>query len=175
MKAKCRTRLIMWLLLAAGSITVGILADFILKTGAFPLWLRLAGMAGMVLVHFPLKRTGRLLKRLGESWEWGSTNRLVTTDIYRCLRHPHHVGVGIFMTCLGLLIGHMWSFLVISVVQWVWVVLFLYLVEERELAEKFGEEYRAYRRRVPMIFANPVCVLKVLRQPIVLPEQRSEQ
>lgn len=171
MKSKCRMRLILWLLLAGGSVAAGVLLDFFLKTGAFPIWLRLLGLGGMVLAHFPLKRTGRLLKKLGDSREWGSTNRLVTTDIYRCLRHPHHVGVGIFMTCLGLLIGHLWSFLIVTVAQWVWVILFLYLVEERELAEKFGEEYEAYRRRVPMVFANPMCVLKVLLGPIDLSQR----
>jgi protein-S-isoprenylcysteine O-methyltransferase Ste14 len=170
MKPKCRNRLVLWLVLAASSICAGAVADFTLRTGAFPVWLRLLGLAGMVLVYFPLKRTARLLKRLGESEDWGCTTRLVTTDIYRCMRHPHHAGVGMFMTCMGLLIGHWWSLLVITAVQWTWVMGFLYLVEERELAEKFGEEYRAYSRRVPMLFANPVCVLRVLLEPLELPK-----
>ena len=166
--SKCRVRLILWLGLALASVVGGVVTDFVLGTGAFPLWLRLLGLAGMVLVRFPLKRTGRLLRHLGGPEEWGCTTKLVTTDIYGCLRHPHHVGVGVFMTCLGLLVGHWWSFFIITAVQWTWVVGFLYLVEERELMQKFGEEYEAYRRRVPMLFANPVCVLRVLSRPLDL-------
>jgi len=36
------------------------------------------------------------------------------------------------------------------------------LVEERELVENFGEEYIAYRQRVPMLLADLRCVLTVL-------------
>jgi protein-S-isoprenylcysteine O-methyltransferase Ste14 len=164
--SKCRVRLILWLILAGISIVGGIITDLILKTRSFSLFLRFLGLVGMLLAHFPLKRTGRLLKLRGESEEWGCTNRLVITDIYQCLRHPHHMGVGIFMTSLGLLIGHLWSFLFITVTQWAWVIAFLFLVEERELVEKFGEQYGAYRKRVPMLFANPVCVFRVLSKPI---------
>jgi hypothetical protein len=39
-------------------------------------------------------------------------------------------------------------------------------VEERELLEKFGEEYEAYRRQAPMLFPNPLCALRVLSKPI---------
>ena len=106
---------------------------------------------------------------MGEPEKWGCTTRLVTTDIYRCVRHPHHVGVGVFMTSLGLLIGHPWSFLFISITQWAWVLAFLFLVEEKELLEKFGEEYEAYRRQVPMLFANPICTIRVLSRPIDTP------
>jgi len=169
--SKCRVRLLLWLVLAVASIGCGVGMDFALRTGAFPIWLRLLGLVGIVLVHFPLKRTGRLLKRLGGPAEWGRTTKLVTTDIYRCLRHPHHVGVGVFMTCLGLLIGHWWSFLIITAAQWSWVIGFLYLVEERELAQKFGKKYEAYRRQVPMLFANPMCVLRVLSEPLDLPKR----
>jgi len=116
----------------------------------------------MLLAHFPLKRTGRLLRRMGGAEEWGCTTKLVTTDIYQCVRHPHHVGVGVFMTSLGLLIGYWWSFLFITVTQWTWVIAFLCLVEERELVENFGEEYIAYRQRVPMLLADLRCVLTVL-------------
>jgi protein-S-isoprenylcysteine O-methyltransferase Ste14 len=93
---------------------------------------------------------------------------LVTTDLYRCVRHPHHLGVGIFMTSLGLFIGYPGSFLIISVIQWLWILGFLFLVEERELVEKFGAEYKAYRQRVPMLFPKPLCVLRVLARPVNL-------
>ncbi|MBN1254903.1 MAG: isoprenylcysteine carboxylmethyltransferase family protein [Deltaproteobacteria bacterium] len=145
---------------------MGIAIDIALKTESFPLLVRFAGLIGMVLAHFPLKRTGRLLKLLGEQKEWGCTNRLITTDIYKCVRHPHHLGVGIFMTSLGLLIGHWWSFLIIAITQWVWVIAFLFLVEEKELTEKFGEEYKAYRQQVPMLFPKLNCFFSVLNKPI---------
>ena len=157
----CRKRLIMWLILAGICIAVGIATDVILKTESFPIIVRLLGLIGMILTHFALKRTGKLLNSLGEPKEWGCTSRLVTTDIFKCVRHPHHVGIGIFMTSLGLLIGHLWSFLIITVSQWIWVILFLFLVEEKELIEKFGEEYKAYRQKVPMLFPKPICVFRV--------------
>src|SRR3972149_2269063 len=120
------------------------------------------GLAGIVLAHFPLKRTGKLLKLLGEAKEWGCTSRLITKDLYQCVRHPHHLAVGIFMTSLGLLIGHPWSFLIITVIQWSWILGFLFLVEERELVGKFGTEYKAYRQQVPMLIPKPLCALRVL-------------
>ena len=73
------------------------------------------------------------------------------------------------MTSLGLLIGYPWSFLLITITQWTWVIGFLFLVEEKELQEKFGEEYRAYRQQVPMLVPNPLCVLRVLPKPIEIP------
>jgi len=162
----CLKRLIYWLMLTTISVVVGIAIDVVLKTESFPLLVRFVGLMGMIVAHFPLKRTGRLLKLLGEQKEWGCTNRLITTDIYTCVRHPHHLGVGIFMTSLGLLIGHWWSFLIITITQWVWVVAFLFLVEEKELTEKFGEEYKAYRQQVPMLFPKLMCVFRVLTKPI---------
>ena len=156
-------------MLAGLSIAAGIVTDLVLKTESFPALVRLLGLIGMLLAHFPLKRTGRLLNLLGEPKEWGCTNRLVTKDIYECVRHPHHLMVGIFMTSLGLLIGHQWSFLIITISQWVWVIGFLFLVEEKELIEKFGEEYKAYRQKVPMLFPKPICVFRVFTKSIEEP------
>lgn len=166
MMSKCRVRLILWLILAGVSIGGGVLTDVLQRSQPFPLWVRVLGLVGILLAHFPLKRTGRLLRLMGGTEEeWGCTTKLVTTDIYRCVRHPHHVGVGVFMTSLGLLIGYWWSFIFITVTQWLWIIGFLYLVEERELAEKFGEDYKAYRQRVPMLMADPRCLLEVLSKP----------
>jgi protein-S-isoprenylcysteine O-methyltransferase Ste14 len=155
-----------WLILAASTVMGGVVTDSIPRTNAFPVWLRTEGLAGMLLAYFPLKRTGRLLSRMGEPEEWGCTSKLVTTDIYRCLRHPHHTFIGVSMTSLGLAIGHVWSFILIVVPQWIWIFGFLFLIEEKELLKKFGEDYEDYRRRVPMLIGNPVCILEVLSNPI---------
>lgn len=162
----CRVRLILWLILAGATLTGGLVTDLILQTSPFSVWLRIVGLAGMLLAHFPLKRTGRLLSRMGEPEEWGCTSQLVTTDLYRCLRHPHHLFIGVFMTSLGLAIGHIWSFLLIAMPQWLWVFGFLFLVEEKELLEKFGEDYAEYRRKVPMLIGNPTCLFEVLSTPL---------
>jgi protein-S-isoprenylcysteine O-methyltransferase Ste14 len=169
--SKCRIRLIYWLILTGASVAGGIAADIIMQTEPFPLLVRFLGLAGMVLAHFPLKRTGKLLKLMGESTEWGCTNRLVTQDLYQCVRHPHHIGVGIFMASLGLLIGYPWSFLIITIIQWSWVLGFLFLVEEQELVGKFGAEYKAYCQQVPMLIPKPLCVLRVLSKPIDVEHQ----
>lgn len=162
----CRVRLLLWLILVFISIVGGVVTDLVMGTEPFPILVRALGLVGIILTYFPLKRTGRLLKLLGDSEKWGCTNRLVTTDLYRCVRHPHHLSVGIFMTSLGLLIGHMWSFLIITVIQWLWVLGFLFLVEEPELVKKFGMQYKTYRKQAPMLFPKPVCAFRVLTKPL---------
>jgi len=164
--SKCRIRLLWWLAMTGSSIAVGIALDVALDTERFALVVRVVGLAAMLLARVPLQRTGRLLRMEGDPEEWGCTTRLVTHDIYRCVRHPHHVFVGIFMTGLALLIGHPASFLVIAGVQWAWVAAFLLLVEEPELEQKFGDAYLGYRRDVPMIVPRMRCLLAVLRTPI---------
>ena len=161
----CRLRLILWLVLAGITVLGGIVTDLVMHTSPFSLWLRIIGLTGMVLTHFPLKRTGRLLGRMADPEQWGCTNRLVTTDLYRCLRHPHHFFIGVFMTSLGLAIGHIWSFILIAVPQWLWILGFLHLVEEKELLGKFGDEYTSYQQEVPMLIANPLCLFEVLSTP----------
>jgi protein-S-isoprenylcysteine O-methyltransferase Ste14 len=167
--SKCQVRLILWLIFTGIAVVGGVGTDLLLHTNPFAVWLRGIGLAGMLLAHFPLKRTGKLLGRMADPEKWGCTTRLVTTDVYRCLRHPHHFFIGIFMTSLGLAIGHVWSFLLIAGTQWLWILGFLFLVEERELLDKFGEAYAAYRREVPMLLANPACLFRVLSRPVEEP------
>jgi protein-S-isoprenylcysteine O-methyltransferase Ste14 len=161
----CCKRLIMWFAFTGMSVFTGISADLILKTEPFPVLVRFTGLMGMIVMHFPLKRTGKVLARLGNTAGWGCTSRLITTDMYACVRHPHHLGIGVFMIFLGLCIGHIWSLLAISLAQWAWIFLFLFLVEEKELKEKFGEEFNEYCRRVPMLILKPTCIVKVFTRP----------
>jgi protein-S-isoprenylcysteine O-methyltransferase Ste14 len=102
---------------------------------------------GMVLVMAPIvmfPRRGGVAK--GKSFV--NTTRLVDTGIYAVIRHPQYTGgiYAIFVTTL-LWYPH-WLFAVLGVMGTV-LIYFSIKEEDKELIEKFGEEYKAYMKRVP--------------------------
>jgi protein-S-isoprenylcysteine O-methyltransferase Ste14 len=79
---------------------------------------------------------------------WDPTERLVVQGIYRYVRNPMISGVFMVLLGEGMVLGS------VSVVFWflVFVLLnlvYIPLVEERELRERFGDEYEEYQRHVP--------------------------
>jgi protein-S-isoprenylcysteine O-methyltransferase Ste14 len=167
--SKCRKRLIFWISLTIISLGTGLFLDLILMvTKNFPVFIRIIGLVGVIFTHFLLKRTGKLLRLFGECELWGWSTRLIVKNVYKCVRHPHHLGVGMFMTSLGLLIGYPVTFIIITVTQWLWIFLFVIFIEEKECLEKFGNEYREYCKKVPMFLGNPFCIIRELFNPIKL-------
>ena len=76
-------------------------------------------------------------------------NRLVTDGLYALVRHPQYTGL--FIALFGEGIVH-WP-TVFSVALFPVIVLAYYLLarsEERKVEVEFGDEYQAYRKRVPM-------------------------
>lgn len=87
------------------------------------------------------------LRQLVEAEDRGPP-RLVTTGLYRIVRHPLYTGGLLFLwatpvmtsTLLALVVG-VSAYLVVGSV-----------FEERRLLAEFGDEYAAYRRKVPRLF-----------------------
>jgi protein-S-isoprenylcysteine O-methyltransferase Ste14 len=76
-------------------------------------------------------------------------NRLVIDGLYGLVRHPQYTGL--FIALFGEGVVH-WP-TIFSVALFPVIVLAYYLLarsEERKVEEQFGDEYRAYRDRVPM-------------------------
>lgn len=102
---------------------------------------------GMVLVMAPIimfPRRGGVSK--GKSFV--HTTRIVDTGIYSIIRHPQYTGgvYAIFLTTL-LWYPH-WLFAVLGIVGT--AVIYLGTREEDTyLIEKFGDDYRAYMKKVP--------------------------
>lgn len=81
-------------------------------------------------------------------------NQLATTGLYGLVRHPQYTGL--FIGLFGEGVVH-WPTL-FSVGLFPVIVLAYGLLarsEEKRMLEQFGEEYRAYRRRVPMFLPRP--------------------
>jgi len=114
----------------------------------FPLYLRFLGLAiFLIFVVF----CGWMLLHLG--WRARLTGKpeekLVVTGAYAYVRHPEYSSeswalLGIFLmsgAMAVLILLALWAVFVYPVTVW----------EERELLERFGEEYEEYRKRVPRL------------------------
>ncbi len=160
---KMTWRFILWFSGIILSFGAGLFLDHKFETLSFPLLLKALALLVMGMAVFLLARSGRLLRRMGRPMEqWGWTTRLVTTDLYGCLRHPHHLGIGLFVSGLSIVVGGIWTFLIANAFIWTAILWFLKAVEEVELVEKFNGEYLDYRKKTPMLIPSPGCLLRVV-------------
>jgi len=93
--------------------------------------------------------TGLLLIVFGWRKIFRAEGKLVTTGIYGHVRHPQYLGF--LLLTLGMNI--LWV-TVSTLLLWPILAFMYYRLakqEEKELEEKFGEEYLKYKRRVPML------------------------
>lgn len=116
-----------------------------------PLWERLG--FGLVFLAAGLAltiSTINLFIIVGEGTlaPWDPTQTLVVSGPYRYVRNPMISGVVFILIAEAILLGG-WPL-------WVWALLFFLsnliyvpLFEEKELVERFGEEYRNYEQNVP--------------------------
>ena len=90
---------------------------------------------------------GILLAIFGWKEIFNGKGKLVTTGIYRYVRHPQYLGF--LIITLGMAI---WWLTFITLALWPVLVIVYYRLakkEEKEVEEKFGEEYLKYKRAVP--------------------------
>jgi len=93
--------------------------------------------------------TGILLVVLGWREVHSAQQELVTTGLYAYVRHPQYLG---FITLtLGMMVQ--WATLP-TLLMWPLLVILYYQLakqEEKEMEAKFGEKYRKYKSKVPMM------------------------
>jgi protein-S-isoprenylcysteine O-methyltransferase Ste14 len=96
-------------------------------------------VAGILLIVFGWRQIHKARRQ--------KEGKLVTTGIYKYVRHPQYIGF--LLLTLGMLLE--WP-TIFTVLLWpVLVVVYLRLAkeEDKEIEEQFGEEFREYKRRVP--------------------------
>lgn len=89
-----------------------------------------------------------------ELYQARQKNQLITTGLYRFVRHPQYTGL--FISLFGEGIVH-WPTIFSVTIFPVIVLAYFFLArsEERKVIEEFGDEYRAYQARVPMFIPLP--------------------
>ncbi|UTC86961.1 methyltransferase family protein [Treponema denticola] len=75
------------------------------------------------------------------------SNRLETGGVYAIVRNP--IYSAFLFICIGaLLFCRNWYVLILPPLFWGYLTVFMKLTEEKWLSERFGEEYKAYCKRV---------------------------
>ena len=88
-----------------------------------------------------------IMVALGWHHVYRGKGELVTNGIYASLRHPQYLGLILIVVAFNI----QWPTLPTLLMAPVLIAMYVRLAwrEERELEERFGEVYRAYRHRVP--------------------------
>jgi protein-S-isoprenylcysteine O-methyltransferase Ste14 len=111
------------------------------------LGLVLYGLA--VVVEIQCRRHLKLRTLMGVPQLLGERDRLLTEGIYSRTRNPRYLGVILGVGGWTLILNYPALYVagLVSLPALYWLIRF----EERELAERFGEGYRRYKRRVPRL------------------------
>jgi protein-S-isoprenylcysteine O-methyltransferase Ste14 len=111
--------------------------------------LALLVLAGMLRKNLQKQLRGRILVGLPELAPDAYPGQLLTTGVYARVRHPRYAQIIVAVLGWALLSNHLAAYLALLVVAAsLGVVIRL---EERELAERFGDRYDTYRRNVPAL------------------------
>jgi len=105
--------------------------------------LLVAGLVILLVSVVSFYRRGR-----GTLAPWDPPVHLVVGDLYGFNRNPMYVGVVTILFGWALLAGNLWNYLYAALVPLLFH-LRVVLVEEREMARRFGEDWEDYRRAVP--------------------------
>jgi protein-S-isoprenylcysteine O-methyltransferase Ste14 len=80
----------------------------------------------------------------------GSKGRLLTEGIYAKVRHPRYLEVWLGLLAIALFTNYLVVYILVAV--FVPLIYGVVLLEEKELRERFGEEYEKYCEDVPRFF-----------------------
>jgi protein-S-isoprenylcysteine O-methyltransferase Ste14 len=115
-----------------------------------PLAIRIVGGVLVVVgVAFLLHAFARfVIEGIGTPAPVAPTERLVVGGIYRHVRNPMYLAVGATIVGQALLLGQ-WGLLAYAGLFFAIVATFVVTYEEPALEQRFGGDYKAYRRAVP--------------------------
>jgi protein-S-isoprenylcysteine O-methyltransferase Ste14 len=107
------------------------------------------GGAWIAITRRKLLTTG-VLAGLPELSEKRYPGKLLREGIYGRVRHPRYIEVVSFSLAYALFANYLGAYvMVLLLIPTLYLVV---VIEERELHERFGEEYEEYCRRVPRFF-----------------------
>src|SRR5262245_18843815 len=147
-----------YLIVVPASVAFGVLlfrfrgellgADF--GTNSTLVAIALALYGGMTWLEFQYWRHLTIATMVGIPELSSRKGRLLQDGIYRAVRHPRYLSAGVGVIANSLLVNHLGLYVLILLLAPLGYAMMV--LEERELIDRFGEEYRKYQQEVPRLF-----------------------
>ncbi len=161
-------RILLWMVLLFGGTWISIIYDLRYFKALFfkPQFHLVTLLIGGILLKFTFHAAavgGRELARFGRDGDIPrlETNKLVTSGIYQCTRHPMLFGLMFIPMSVAFIVGSPTFMLVIAPLEMLFIFVMVWIFEERECREKFGQEYDMYARSVSLFPKTLHCIKKL--------------
>jgi protein-S-isoprenylcysteine O-methyltransferase Ste14 len=161
-------RIILWLILLIGGAWLSIISDLhyfksIFYNVYYHIIFVLIGLLFMKLSFHAASVGGRELAKYGRTKDLPrlETDRLVTSGIYSCMRHPMFFGLIMLPLAFGFLLGSITFIAIIAPIEMIFIAIMVLLFEEMECRKKFGKAYTEYANKVPMIGLKKTCLKRL--------------
>jgi protein-S-isoprenylcysteine O-methyltransferase Ste14 len=138
--------------LVGAIMTYGSIAEYVLRGGGFS-WI--AMVAGLLCSIASFKLRWSAISALGKFWslhvEIRENHQLVQSGPFRFVRHPTYLSMDLEVASFPLFCSA-WFMLILIPIAYIPALILRLRLEEPAMVEKFGDAYRDYQRRVPMLF-----------------------
>lgn len=81
------------------------------------------------------------------------TQKLVTIGPYKYSRNPMYLGVILWILGLGFILNSLWFIIGGLLIPFIYLI-YVKLIEEKELEARFGKDYLEYKKKVPFLIPS---------------------
>ncbi|BBB31968.1 conserved hypothetical protein [Thermotomaculum hydrothermale] len=157
-------RLLWWFLMIFGGAVFSIYHDVKSENQFFsPIFHLITFPVGLILIRLAFNAAsvgGRELKKgRSEGTPRLETDKLVTTGIYSCMRHPMLFGLALLPIGWSLILGSPHFIFYLAPIEALSVIIMVFTFEEMECVKKFNGDYIEYRKKVPPVSFKKKCLL----------------
>ena len=155
-------RLFLWLVMIIGGAIYALAEDWhspLFVNVWFHIFTAFTGIFLLILAFRAAANGGKELTkgRVGDIPRL-ETNRLVTTGIFACMRHPMLFGLTLLPLGWALLLGSPTFIMLIAPLEMLFIIMMVLIFEEMEVKRKFGKAYETYSKKVPMVSFGSECL-----------------
>ena len=161
-------RIVLWIfMLVGGAIYAYVIdkSDCLFHSILFHL---LSALIGLFILRLAFRAAANGGKELSKGRDKNmprlETNRLVTTGIYKCMRHPMLFGLTLLPLGWALLLGLPTFIIIIAPLEMIFIVFMVMIFEEMEVKRKFGDDYKSYAKKVPMVSFKRSSLRRLFRK-----------
>jgi len=158
-------RIFLWLVMLFGGAYIAINIDANNPLFTSPLFHIASAFFGFIIILLAFRAAANGGRELAKGKDSAmprlETNKLVTTGIYRCMRHPMLFGLILLPLGWALLLGSPTFITLIAPIEMLFIIFMVLVFEEMEVKKKFGTSYEIYSKEVPMVNFSKKCLRKL--------------